>query len=272
MTRAALPQYIDASQPPTQRSPWRQIRETPFVRTATLVMPEEVYQQILTGEDECWWWTDAELVTMLSEGRPGVDDSRFEIREGRLRMELSREMYEKCGLQGQPVTGGGGGRKHVKARLLHGVRVPEKVAYVVGEGEQECEDDWYEVVEWLDMVALGSDHITGNGHTDSSISRYKVPEGEADVKAVDLRVVRWTGLLSRSWITALLIEILRRSKATNVASWLALSVASHRTEAVGQIDGYTVLLQSTTSKEREEGGKSDGFQQSRCFQFVGSND
>ncbi|RMD42419.1 hypothetical protein DV735_g2721, partial [Chaetothyriales sp. CBS 134920] len=371
MTTASLPPYIDPSQPPTKRSPWRQIRETPFVRTATLVMPEQVYQQVLSsppaparrygratltladiltggggGEEDGWRWTDAQLV-MLSAGRAGVADSRMEIRGGRLRMELSKGTYEKCGLQGRPLAGQGGARRHVRARyevevdllaegrrkrrgpglervlwaarnvidargpmcwlvvaeerkereeqglgahhvkkkttwidvegetraVLRGVRVPEKVACLVGEGEeeQECEDDWYEVVEWLDMVVLGSDGITeDHGQSDSSHSRYKVAVGEdSDVKAVDLRVVRWAGLFSHSWITTLLIEIVRRSKAANVASWLALSVASHRTEAVGQVDGYTVLLQST---QEEEGKTDDGFQQSRCFQFVDSND
>ncbi|RMZ86712.1 hypothetical protein DV736_g6063, partial [Chaetothyriales sp. CBS 134916] len=305
MTSAALPPYIDPVQPPTKRSPWRQMRETPFVRTVTLVMPEEVVMltltDILTNTDG-WWWTNVQLM-MLSEGRPGVDEGRFEIREGKLRMELSKETYEKCGLQGKPLVDGGGGRKHMKARYevqvdlrgkkkgrgldrvegearsLRGVKVPEKVFLVGEEGDEEerqqYEEDWYEVVEWLDMVALDSDGVKDDGCTDSYVSRYKVP---ADSKITDLRVVRWAGLLSWTWIIALLIEIVKRSKAAHVESWLAVSVASHRTEAVGQVDGYTVVLQSTSSAstgsvrgQREEEEKGKGFQRSRCFQFVDSN-
>ncbi|RMZ76785.1 hypothetical protein DV737_g4671, partial [Chaetothyriales sp. CBS 132003] len=297
MTRAALPPYIDLAQPPTKRSPWQQVRETPFVRTATLVMPEQVYQHVITSisytstssannrpgrallrprygrvtltltdiltNTEGWWWRKAQLL-LLSEGRPGVDDGRFEIREGKLRMELSKETYEKCGLQGRPLAGGGGGRKHVKARYEVQVDLQEtkkkgrgrdRVLWAarnvldrkgtlcwlvvdgagVGDHEAEQEEkeggtgsdrttwievqgetkslrgDWYEVVEWLDMVALDSDAVKDDGRTDLYVSRYQVPaEQEADLKTTDLRVVRWAGLLSWTWIMALLIEIVKR--------------------------------------------------------------
>jgi ribonuclease P/MRP protein subunit RPP40 len=42
VSRGSLPPYIDASQPPTKRSPWRQIKELPFVHTFTILMPEEM--------------------------------------------------------------------------------------------------------------------------------------------------------------------------------------------------------------------------------------
>lgn len=76
---------------------------------------------------------------MLSEGRPGIDNL-YMLRNGMqslirshllftllcfakwllryligvLRMELSKEKYERCGLSGQPICDGG--RKHIKAR------------------------------------------------------------------------------------------------------------------------------------------------------------
>lgn len=44
VSRGSLPAYIDASQPPTKRSPWRQIKELPFIHSFTMLMPEEMYQ------------------------------------------------------------------------------------------------------------------------------------------------------------------------------------------------------------------------------------
>jgi ribonuclease P/MRP protein subunit RPP40 len=55
--QGSLPPYIDAAQPPTKKSPWRQIKELPFVHTFTMLMPDEMYQMI-------WNKLDAEVKTM----------------------------------------------------------------------------------------------------------------------------------------------------------------------------------------------------------------
>jgi ribonucleases P/MRP protein subunit RPP40 len=41
-----LPSYVDPAQPPTKKSPWRQIQNVPFVQTATMIMPNEMYKLI----------------------------------------------------------------------------------------------------------------------------------------------------------------------------------------------------------------------------------
>ena len=51
---------------------------------------------------------------MLSEGRPGVD-SIISLHEGELRLEISKEIYERTGLQGVPIRDAG--RKHKKTRF-----------------------------------------------------------------------------------------------------------------------------------------------------------
>ena len=67
---------------------------------------------------------------MLSEGRPGIDDkyslkdgnrsleplshSKLSVAIGVLRLDLAKEIYERCGLVGKVIQGGG--RKHVKSR------------------------------------------------------------------------------------------------------------------------------------------------------------
>lgn len=57
VSRGSLPPYVDVAQPPTKRSPWRQIKELPFVHTFTILMPDETYQMI-------WNKLDAEVKTV----------------------------------------------------------------------------------------------------------------------------------------------------------------------------------------------------------------
>ncbi|KAI4091405.1 MAG: hypothetical protein LQ344_004097 [Seirophora lacunosa] len=52
-------------------------------------------------------------IVMLSEGRAGID-SLYSLKDGQLRLELPKEIYEKVGLVGETIRDAG--RKHVKAR------------------------------------------------------------------------------------------------------------------------------------------------------------
>jgi ribonucleases P/MRP protein subunit RPP40 len=45
-TLGTLPSYIDRSQPPTKKLPWRAINEVGFVRGVEMVLPEELYELI----------------------------------------------------------------------------------------------------------------------------------------------------------------------------------------------------------------------------------
>lgn len=51
---------------------------------------------------------------MLSEGRPGIDQV-FSLRDGILRLEVDKPIYERMGLDAKPIRSEG--RKHVKARF-----------------------------------------------------------------------------------------------------------------------------------------------------------
>jgi ribonuclease P/MRP protein subunit RPP40 len=53
-------------------------------------------------------------ISMLSEGRPGLDPL-YTLHEGVLRLELPKELYERCGLVGHAIPDGG--RKHIKSRF-----------------------------------------------------------------------------------------------------------------------------------------------------------
>jgi ribonuclease P/MRP protein subunit RPP40 len=41
-----LPAYIDPKQPPTKKSPWRTINDTPFLQSVNLILPGELYNVI----------------------------------------------------------------------------------------------------------------------------------------------------------------------------------------------------------------------------------
>jgi ribonucleases P/MRP protein subunit RPP40 len=46
VSHGSLPPYIDPTQPPTKKSPWRQIKEMPFIHSVTLLMPDELYELV----------------------------------------------------------------------------------------------------------------------------------------------------------------------------------------------------------------------------------
>ncbi|KAK5260564.1 hypothetical protein LTR40_003932 [Exophiala xenobiotica] len=132
-----VPAYISASQAPTKKSPWRTIREVEYVQRATATLPEELYDIIWRDVDASMGGLDYARVIMkledilqgdffneyikrgnilmLSEGRDGADEV-FSLSEGTLRLELSKELYERAGLQGNSIQSGG--RKHVKSKYL----------------------------------------------------------------------------------------------------------------------------------------------------------
>ncbi|KEF51155.1 uncharacterized protein A1O9_12769 [Exophiala aquamarina CBS 119918] len=146
----SLPTYISSTQAPTKRLPWRIMRNSDCIYSATLLLPDELYgliwqavesdvpkiryakvvmklEELLDGEflneyikrgmhfrpalqpmasSPC-------NILMISEGDTRADNV-FSIKEGILSMELSKDDYERTGLQGSPVRSGG--RKHVKTR------------------------------------------------------------------------------------------------------------------------------------------------------------
>ena len=162
---------------------------------------------------------------------------------------------------------------------LSGVRVPEgALRETVGD-----EEWWWEVGEWLGLLALGSESVRNVNALDTSSSD-AVAAGEVAVQ--DLKVIRWDGLMSSPWLTHLMIEIIKQSRIAETDSWSALSVTSHRTDAVGQIDGYTIILQPEVQGQEtirdEDGNQMDtsedfrekekpspaGLQRCTCLQYV----
>ncbi|KIV88762.1 hypothetical protein PV10_08407 [Exophiala mesophila] len=120
---------------------------------------------------------------------------------------------------------------------------------------EETQESLYDLFEYIDMLSLRSPRILKDHRVDPFISRYVVPDEiehahpdpHAHVRPV--RVMTWTGLISARWILQLFCHIIKQSRSSKVEHlshqdlWLAMTVTAHKTRAVGQNDGYTVLLQ-----------------------------
>ncbi|QDS74428.1 hypothetical protein FKW77_006121 [Venturia effusa] len=134
-TYCKLPEYVDGHRPPTKREPFAAINSHSPVHTLDLLLPKEAYAivqeklqhesktlryariyvsllDIVTG-DFFNQYIKAGNVLMRSEGRPGVDNL-FSLLDGKLRLELDKATYERCGLVGKAIPDHG--RKHVKSR------------------------------------------------------------------------------------------------------------------------------------------------------------
>ncbi|KZF22326.1 hypothetical protein L228DRAFT_150571 [Xylona heveae TC161] len=89
-------------------------------------------------------------VLMISEGRPGVDRV-YSLCDGILRLELPKDIYERTGLTGKPISDGG--KKHSKVRyvveinlrlpsMVHGRKGFERLVWA-------CNRALVEPVTWL---------------------------------------------------------------------------------------------------------------------------
>jgi ribonuclease P/MRP protein subunit RPP40 len=130
-THSILPSYIDPHNVSTKKFPFTTFNAQPFSHTLDLILPAELYLLVQNKLDSAIYarahlkladilepefletYIKLGNITMLSEGREFVDN-RFDLRDGKLRMELDRATYERCGLQGTPIEDGG--KKHQKAR------------------------------------------------------------------------------------------------------------------------------------------------------------
>jgi Ribonuclease P 40kDa (Rpp40) subunit len=126
----------------------------------------------------------------------------------------------------------------------------------------------YEVTEWLGLAVLQSPRLLCSDGINPYLSRYTAPEGSTE--APSLRIINWHGLIGASWLTSMLnmcmlvplipfLHMLirslshhehqiclycyrRQSRIHHAQQWLAISASAHRIEAVGQHDGYSIIL------------------------------
>ncbi|EXJ77447.1 hypothetical protein A1O3_09673 [Capronia epimyces CBS 606.96] len=135
---------------------------------------------------------------------------------------------------------------------------------------EELQETMLDLFEYVDMLSLASPRVQATDHVDPFISRYQVPDVSGrgytsnETRAQQpVTVMTWTGLISAQWVLDLLCAIIKQSRTARLpapeqAPWLALTVSAHRTQAVGQVDGYTVILQPDGDDgERGDGPNSD---------------
>ncbi|PGH27402.1 hypothetical protein AJ80_00880 [Polytolypa hystricis UAMH7299] len=151
--------FIDPEQPPTKKAPFSAILNHPFIHSAELILPEEIYStswdliaskleksnyakvimplSALLEHDFFNTYIKVGNILMLSEGHSGVDNV-FSLKDGVLRLELDKSTYEQAGLVGKPVRSGG--RKHIKTRyavelnlrlpsMLHGRKAFDRIVW-----------------------------------------------------------------------------------------------------------------------------------------------
>ncbi|KNG86645.1 hypothetical protein ANOM_004361 [Aspergillus nomiae NRRL 13137] len=156
---AQLPSFIDPKQPPLKKPPFSAIWGHPFVHTVEVILPEATYKTIessfnaklpklryarvfmslssLLEGDFFNTYIKSGNVLMISEGRSGSDNV-FTLRDGVLKLELGKEVFERTGLTGKPIRSGG--RKHAKERylveinlrlpsMLHGKKCFERIVW-----------------------------------------------------------------------------------------------------------------------------------------------
>ncbi|KAJ5707032.1 hypothetical protein N7488_006833 [Penicillium malachiteum] len=158
-TVTQLPAFVDPKQIPTKKSPFSAVLNHPFIHTIEVILPADAYSSIqapleaklekiqcarvfmrasdLLENDFFNTYIKTGNILMISEGRSG-SDTVFSLRDGLLKIELGKEIYERTGLVGKPIRSGG--RKHGKERfvielnlrlpsMLHGKKGFDKIVW-----------------------------------------------------------------------------------------------------------------------------------------------
>jgi len=170
-THSLLPTYIDPQNVSTKKYPFAAFNKQRFSHALDLILPAEMYDLIqdklelfatsqyarvhltlsdILEEEFLDTYIKHGNIAMLSEGRPLIDN-RFELYEGVLRMELDRQTYERCGLQGVPIEDGG--KKHKKQRwvVTYDLKLPSMKHGKSGFGRLEwaCKNVLNSSLTWL---------------------------------------------------------------------------------------------------------------------------
>ncbi|KAJ5089501.1 hypothetical protein N7532_008185 [Penicillium argentinense] len=129
-TVAQLPTFVDPKQIPCRKSPFSAIVNHPLAHTIEIILPEKVYIEIQDSlghkpENPRYarvFMYPSDLLEhdffnayIKTEGQSG-SDTVFTLRDGICKIEMGKDIYERTGLNGKPICGGG--RKHVKERFL----------------------------------------------------------------------------------------------------------------------------------------------------------
>ena len=71
---------------------------------------------------------------------------------------------------------------------------------------EEAQESIYDILEFLDMVALSSPRVQATDHIDSFLSRYSVPDRSE--RTTSVRTLTWHGLIDSRWVLDLVCSIM----------------------------------------------------------------
>jgi ribonuclease P/MRP protein subunit RPP40 len=101
-----LPAYIDPKQPPTKKSPWRTINDAPFLKSISLILPEELYDVIWDKiEDEMKKASYAKVILKLQELLDGKFFTEYIKKGGNLVFKCLSSWF-CCGWAREPLVTG----------------------------------------------------------------------------------------------------------------------------------------------------------------------
>lgn len=295
-SHSLLPAYIDPLNTPGKKKPFSTFAAHPHVHTLDLLLPAEVWHVVRThiaAHDERVYaraflalsdvldedFLDAYVrngsASLLSAGRLLLD-TRFEVVEGVLSIEMDRQTYERAGLVGVAVEDGG--KKHQRNRwrveydlkaasMRKGKKGFERLRWAarevlggsrawlfwcagpsfresVGEGREVLskhaprvfelqpevttlkgvvvpkldvqgntlsglydQNDALALLEWLDMVNLGSERVKEGDAIDSHLCRYDVPDLGHGVQTQEFVRVRWIGFITPALVKELFLDV-----------------------------------------------------------------
>ncbi|KAL3476334.1 ribonuclease P 40kDa subunit-domain-containing protein [Aspergillus californicus] len=271
-TVAQLPQFIDPKQHSTKKSPFPAILGHPFVHTVEVTLPKEVYSAIASSLDSKMQrlrygrlsMTLAALIEgeffntyiktgnilMISKGRSGLD-SIFTLKDGVLRLELGKEVYERTGLTGKPVRTGG--KKHANARYLVELNLRLPSMLHGKKGFQRIEWAFKNVlndpVSWLffdlvaDSMGIAEDDTSLKGNNPEIISCEPVRTTYENIATPSFSDMPITEETSESEFKDLCGE---------VSEWLAMvALRSPRVSADDDIDPYLCRYDEPEIGERK---------------------
>ncbi|KAF4214948.1 hypothetical protein CNMCM8980_008823 [Aspergillus fumigatiaffinis] len=258
-TIAQLPAFVDPKQPPTKKPPFSAIANHPFVHTVEAILPEEVYSSIkdsldakiqklryarvfmspsaLLEEDFFNTYIKTGNILMISEGRSGSDNV-YTLKDGILKLELGKEVYERTGLTGKPIRSGG--RKHAKERYLveTNLRLPSMLHGKKG----------FDRIVWAFKNVL--DHSVAWLFYDLAPGSNGVSEGDPTLKGnhpqiIDCDVSRtnYHNIITPSFcemsFTEASSESILKEDSENLSEWLAMvALGSPRVSKDDNIDPY----------------------------------
>ncbi|KAK5956256.1 hypothetical protein OHC33_002832 [Knufia fluminis] len=143
--------YLDPTQPPLKRLPFRQIRNVPFIRDLTLCMPTRVYNSLYSNSNHDNATTStipkpalpaqqfkyAKVIMTLSDiltnydlrtGNHAMlagssDDTTMHLNRGTLTIDMPHSTYQRSGLTFPMTKLASGGRKHEKGSVRYRVSI-----------------------------------------------------------------------------------------------------------------------------------------------------